>query len=126
VGALTFAMDPDLPIAFGNRRMVTGMMFFSNSYATGGDTFEPNDLGFELLELLIVAPSFVIGSSDKVVIPVCTRIRPITQSEAAGTVALYGVDTTPNADVGAQSALQEITAGTNVSTFCARFLAIGR
>ncbi|TAK94594.1 hypothetical protein EPO05_06125 [Patescibacteria group bacterium] len=106
------------PSSDGNVRKVFGKMTFSNSYASGGDTFDPIDMGLAQLDMLQINPA--VDATPIILIPVCLNTYPVPSTRTSsgstaplGRVALFLQDFT------------QVTATTNESTFSADFVAWG-
>lgn len=129
MGALTFAIDQMKPGSAGDNRQVIGTLTFSDAYATGGDTFDPADLGLMILDSMEIEVGNN-GVDNTPLQPRCANAVPIMSTKASGgspsgRVTAYAIPGTPAANIGTEVGLAEIDNGTDLSAFSARFVAYG-
>jgi hypothetical protein len=115
MGAVVFTLDAQGVGSDGNRRVVIGKYHLSTTYASGGDTFDPSDIGLEILDEIVLGPARDPGS-ETVIICDCTATAPLaatrfTTGSPAGKITGYAVPA-------------EISSG-DQSAFVGRFVAFG-
>lgn len=117
MGALTITLLGMQPSVDGNQRTVMGKMTFSDSYATGGDTFDPIQLGLAQLDLLLVTAAS--DANPAIITAKCMNTYPLASKTLNPTNGTDGL-VAAFAAAGTEEAAQ-----TNLSTFSFNFLAIG-
>lgn len=129
MGALTVKIDQTFSSA-GNRTMVLGTLTWSSSYATGGDTVDPMQLGLDILDALIVGPA--LNATPIAFVPAVTSAFPAKSTMLSGgtppvkVAAMTVPDPIPAADIGTGGAgLIEASATADLHTFSAPFIALG-
>jgi len=96
---------------FGNYRVVRGSFTFSNSYATGGDSFTPVQFALDVVLHIDAKPASRTLSG-------VTTALPVTTTASSGKVVAYWS--------GSQGgAMPEVNAGTDLSGYSVGFMAYG-
>lgn len=117
MGNVTVAYDyPGRAPSMGSKRMMTGTITMSSSYATGGDSIAAGDRRFgmpQMLESVQLFPGFS-SSASKMIIATPDSTSAPTKIFAAG-------------DLNATTGLPyvQIASTTDLSTYVIRFFAIG-
>ena len=115
MGAVVFTIDPLGVGSAGNRRCVIGSYHLSTSYASGGDTFDPSDIGLQILDEIVLGLARDSGS-ETVIACDCTAVLPLVATQfTAGT---------PAGKITGYAVPAEVSPG-DQSAFIGRFVAFG-
>jgi hypothetical protein len=124
----------------GNRRAHSGTLTFDSSYATGGESLVPSELGLHTIENIILHPSAGFSfdydyAAQKVKVYVPAVVVGAAGAATLDDFPLTGTGATTARSVGLDNAAgsstvlfgaqQEVAASTNLSSVVVRFSAIG-
>jgi hypothetical protein len=96
---------------FGNNRMTRGSFTFSNSYATGGDTFTPVQFAMDVVLHIDTKPA-------KRTVNGVTTALVVTTETTSGLIEAYWSGSSGGA-------MPEVNAGTDLSGYSVGFMAYG-
>ena len=123
MGALTFTLDTEnIAVSFGNKKVTFGTLTFSGSYSAGGDTYDPSDVGLAVVDMFIVQAA--VTTVPAAILAASVNTAPFRAS-GVGKVAAFATRDPLSSDVATADSLIEVTAGTSLTGFSARFMAIG-
>lgn len=103
MGTVTIILDPNPTHVQDHEKVVTGSLSLSNSYATGGDSFTPGQLGLNILtdlELYGTLAVYEVVQSALPVVGAGTSVKIVAYGTGAGSGGVF-VQLTGNPDLSA-------------------------